>query len=154
MQKTTILHHNTRNIFETYECITIFTEHYKNIISMKENMYPPIFLYGKVGAGKTAFVKHALSLMGADISGFSSPTFVLIAEYYSCENKFFHIDLYRIDNKEDILLYEIDEHIKQGVVFVEWAEKMPSNDYASSCYSIYIDILDEKSRDITIEFSH
>ena len=81
-----------------------------------------ILLRGELGAGKTAFVRglaEGLGLAGDDVS---SPTFTLIQEYRG-PLPLFHVDLYRISSVEadDLGLEELNE---QGVVAIEWAEKL------------------------------
>jgi tRNA threonylcarbamoyladenosine biosynthesis protein TsaE len=81
-----------------------------------------VLLRGELGAGKTAFVRgvaEGLELTDAEVS---SPTFTLIQEYRGAV-PLFHVDLYRISSAEadDLGLDEMNE---QGVVAIEWSEKL------------------------------
>jgi len=81
-----------------------------------------ILLRGELGAGKTAFVRGLAEGLGLAGDEVSSPTFTLIQEYRG-PLPLFHVDLYRISSGEadDLGLEELNE---QGVVAIEWAEKL------------------------------
>jgi tRNA threonylcarbamoyladenosine biosynthesis protein TsaE len=80
-------------------------------------------IVGDLGAGKTQFAKgFAVGLGITDVV--SSPTFVLMAEYEG-RLPLFHIDLYRLDDAADALAGGLlDERQAEGVVLVEWAERL------------------------------
>jgi tRNA threonylcarbamoyladenosine biosynthesis protein TsaE len=80
-------------------------------------------LIGDLGAGKTQFAKgFAVGLGITDTV--SSPTFVLMAEYEG-RLPLFHLDLYRLDDAADALAGGLlDERQAEGVVLVEWGERL------------------------------
>jgi tRNA threonylcarbamoyladenosine biosynthesis protein TsaE len=80
-------------------------------------------LVGDLGAGKTQFAKgFAVGLGITDIV--TSPTFVLMTEYVG-RLRLFHLDLYRLDDAADALAGGLlDERQLEGVVLVEWAERL------------------------------
>ena len=80
-------------------------------------------LVGELGAGKTQFAKGFAVGLGID-DVVSSPTFVLMAEYDG-RLPMFHLDLYRIADAADALAGGLlDERQLDGVVLVEWAERL------------------------------
>lgn len=80
-------------------------------------------LVGDLGAGKTQFAKgFAVGLGITDTV--NSPTFVLMAEYQG-RLPLFHLDMYRLDDAADALAGGLlDERQAEGVVLVEWAERL------------------------------
>ena len=83
-----------------------------------------IFLYGGLGAGKTAFVRGLARGLGASPDDVSSPTFTLIQEYRA-RIDVYHVDLYRLDPREVDDL-GLDELLSAGgIVAIEWAERWP-----------------------------
>ena len=80
-------------------------------------------LVGDLGAGKTQFAKGFAVGLGID-GVVSSPTFVLMTEYEG-RLPMFHLDLYRIEDAADALAGGLlDERQLEGVVLVEWAERL------------------------------
>ena len=84
-----------------------------------------IFLEGDLGAGKTTFVKGFMKGMEFQ-EVVNSPTFSLIELIELDTHYVFHVDLYRINRKNE--LYELDLHEetdldKPSVHLIEWPEK-------------------------------
>ncbi len=80
-------------------------------------------LVGDLGSGKTRFVKGvALGLGVPDENLVTSPTFVLM-NLYRGRATLAHFDLYRLD-RVDLPSLGFYDVLDQGVVVVEWAEKV------------------------------
>ena len=81
-------------------------------------------LYGKMGAGKTTFIKAICESLGVDDT-VTSPTFAIVNEYESdkLEYPIYHFDFYRIKKLEEVydMGYE-DYFYGGGVCFIEWPE--------------------------------
>ena len=102
---------------------------------------------GELGAGKTAFVRGLATGLGAPEDEVSSPTFTLIQEYHG-RVPFLHADLYRISGAEAEDL-GLDELGSDGVVAIEWAEKLARR--PSGAVEVRIEDLGGDRRRITIE---
>jgi tRNA threonylcarbamoyladenosine biosynthesis protein TsaE len=83
-----------------------------------------IGLSGDLGAGKTQFVKgFARGLRCSE--RVLSPTFALMNEHRGGSISLFHLDLYRLDTREQIRGAGLEEYLfrPQGVTIVEWIER-------------------------------
>ena len=99
--------------------------------SLGESLTEPaiFFLEGNLGAGKTVFAKGLICGLGqADPNDVPSPSFTLINEY-DLRLKAYHIDLYRLETREDLRSLDLEEIFAQpAVILVEWAEKLGDPD--------------------------
>ena len=83
-----------------------------------------IALYGPLGAGKTALVRGIAQGLGASPTAISSPTFVVIHEYYQGRLPLAHVDLYRIRTPRELESTGLIEYFSgQTVTAIEWADK-------------------------------
>ena len=80
--------------------------------------------YGKMGAGKTTFIKAVCECLGVEDT-VTSPTFAIVNEYQSTKVDYpiYHFDFYRIKNLDEVydMGYE-DYFYGGGVCFIEWPE--------------------------------
>lgn len=83
-----------------------------------------IALVGDLGAGKTQLVKGIAAGLGY-AKRVQSPTFALINEYLLPDLILYHLDLYRLETKQEILVAGLDEFLIQpnGITLVEWPER-------------------------------
>lgn len=83
-----------------------------------------IAFYGKMGAGKTTFIKAVCKELGV-IDRVTSPTFALINEYTTMPEKkpVYHFDFYRIKDISEVydLGYE-DYFYSANLCLIEWPE--------------------------------
>jgi tRNA threonylcarbamoyladenosine biosynthesis protein TsaE len=84
-----------------------------------------VLLYGDLGAGKTAFVRGLAEGLGVSPAEVSSPTFTLVQEYRGGRLTLFHVDLYRLNDPREIDDLGLDELAVEGVLAIEWADKLP-----------------------------
>lgn len=112
-----------------------------------------IIAYGDLGAGKTAFAKGLAK--GLNINQIvNSPTFNIMKVYQGDKLNFYHIDAYRLEDKNAVTEIGLDEAIgnKDGVCFVEWPQFISSYlNNGQVVYTIHITHLDNESRLISIK---
>ena len=95
--------------------------------------------YGKMGAGKTTFVKAICEELGVE-DVITSPTFAIVNEYgIGGEGRIFHFDFYRIKRLEEVYDMGYEDYFYSGALcFIEWPELIE-------------DILPEDAVRVTIE---
>lgn len=80
--------------------------------------------YGKMGAGKTTFIKGICECLDVE-DVITSPTFAIVNEYYSnkLQDSIYHFDFYRIKKLEEVydMGYE-DYFYSHRLCFLEWPE--------------------------------
>ena len=80
--------------------------------------------YGKMGAGKTTFIKAVCEELGvADV--INSPTFAIVNEYRSdtTGELIYHFDFYRIKKLEEVYDMGYEDYFYSGALcFIEWPE--------------------------------
>jgi tRNA threonylcarbamoyladenosine biosynthesis protein TsaE len=111
-----------------------------------------IALSGELGAGKTQFVKGLARGLGVS-TRVHSPTFTIVAEYGGGRLRLFHLDLYRLETRRQILSAGIEEYLQSdGVAVIEWAERMAEVWPGSADWKqVRIDTLNETDRKITYD---
>ena len=79
--------------------------------------------YGKMGAGKTTFVKALCEELGCD-DVIPSPTFAIVNEYTDGEQQpVYHFDFYRIKKLEEVYDMGYEEYFYSGALcLIEWPE--------------------------------
>lgn len=79
--------------------------------------------YGKMGAGKTTFIKAICECLGVtDV--INSPTFAIVNEYRSDSGELiYHFDFYRIKKLEEVYDMGYEDYFYSGALcFIEWPE--------------------------------
>ena len=97
---------------------------------------PPcaIYLYGDLGAGKTLFTRACVHALGFE--GYvKSPSYGLLESYRVSGLTVLHLDLYRIEDPEELEYLAIrDLYRDDAVLMVEWPDKgkghLPAPDLA------------------------
>lgn len=85
-----------------------------------------ICLSGELGTGKTHFTKAFAKGLGIT-EEITSPTFTIVNEYREGTIPFFHFDVYRINDIEELYDIGYEEYFfSEGICLVEWAEMIES----------------------------
>jgi tRNA threonylcarbamoyladenosine biosynthesis protein TsaE len=93
-------------------------------VNVKEKIKTNIVLIsGEMGVGKTTLIKEILLSMKVMVN-VSSPTFSIINEYITGQNKIvYHMDLYRIKNISEIEGIGLFEYLESGnLCIIEWGD--------------------------------
>lgn len=80
--------------------------------------------YGKMGAGKTTFIKAICEELGVE-EVITSPTFAIVNEYEIPDDgaSLYHFDFYRIKKLEEVYDMGYEDYFYSGsLCFIEWPE--------------------------------
>ncbi|MBQ8982636.1 MAG: tRNA (adenosine(37)-N6)-threonylcarbamoyltransferase complex ATPase subunit type 1 TsaE [Lachnospiraceae bacterium] len=84
-------------------------------------------LIGDLGVGKTVFSKGFGAGIGARDT-INSPTFTIVQVYEEGRLPFYHFDVYRIADEDELIEIGFDEMIDgNGVCLIEWADLIPNS---------------------------
>ena len=85
-------------------------------------------LSGTLGAGKTTLARGMLEGLGYG-EEVPSPTFAIIQQYDPPETRIpvAHVDLYRIEDPEEIPELGLEDILDIGAMIVEWPDRMPDH---------------------------
>jgi tRNA threonylcarbamoyladenosine biosynthesis protein TsaE len=110
-----------------------------------------IGVYGELGAGKTHLIKGIAAGCGAETEQVTSPTFVLVNEYYGRVDVY-HIDAYRLESVKEFEQLGFDELCyKRSVVLIEWADRVEQALEGLDLIRIFIEHKSSESRIIRLE---
>lgn len=87
-----------------------------------------ITFVGELGTGKTEFCRAIIHGLGY-LEDVPSPTFSLVQTYEPALDDLktlsvWHIDLYRLDQPEDVIELGIEDAFDDGVTLIEWPQRM------------------------------
>ena len=106
-----------------------------------------VLLSGELGAGKTVFAKGiAAGLDIDDVHQVCSPSYTLV-KIHQAKYPLYHVDLYRLGSESDIDELGWEDFLGQGVIVVEWAEKL---DFDLDAIRVKIEIVGDFQRKIKI----
>lgn len=108
--------------------------------------------YGKMGAGKTTFIKAVCEELGVtDV--INSPTFAIVNEYRSetAGELIYHFDFYRIKKIEEVYDMGYEDYFYSGALcFIEWPELiedlLPGN-----TVNVYIEEAEDGTRSVRFD---
>jgi len=106
---------------ESLETINTTAEQFINQIGERT-----VFAFnGKMGAGKTTFIKAICEVMGVKET-VNSPTFSIVNEYEAADGRIiYHFDCYRLNNIQEALDLGAEEYLYSGnLCFIEWSENI------------------------------
>ncbi len=107
--------------------------------------------YGKMGVGKTTFIKAVCEQLGVtDV--INSPTFAIVNEYLDeHEMPIYHFDFYRIKKEEEVFDIGFEDYVSSGnLCLMEWPELIESY-LPEETVKVWIEERDDSSRTITMD---
>ena len=105
------------------------TEKFANAIASLTKKHDLILLKGELGSGKTTFARSIINskYFANDLDHIvPSPTFSLLQTYEFNNRIIGHADLYRVQNKEEIAVLDLQNIVDEGSLIIEWPEVIDS----------------------------
>jgi tRNA threonylcarbamoyladenosine biosynthesis protein TsaE len=113
-----------------------------------------VLLVGPLGAGKTVLARGIARGLGID-ERLVSPTYTIISEYRTAGRLLHHVDLYRIEGREQLENLGLEDIMAgTGFVLVEWGEKIEpalSAPEAGGHLRVTLSLSADGGRDIIVE---
>ena len=105
-------------------------------------------LSGTLGAGKTSIARGLLATLGL-VGEAPSPSFAIVQPYAPPEvsQSVLHVDLYRIDNPDEIDELGLDEARGDSALLIEWPERAPGR--WPDALALALEILPDGTRRLT-----
>lgn len=108
--------------------------------------------YGKMGAGKTTFIKAICQELGVS-DAITSPTFAIVNEYRSDlqGELIYHFDFYRIKKLEEVYDMGYEDYFYSGALcFIEWPELIEEL-LPGDAVKVTIEEQEDQTRKVTTE---
>ena len=106
-------------------------------IAEQLNPEDTILFYGDLGSGKTYLVKRIVTSLGIK-ANVTSPSFSIVNQYEG-EHLIYHIDLYRIKNKQELINTGIEDILNsEAIIFIEWPQ-IVENELRWQHFRVYIE---------------
>ena len=120
------------------------------IAAMEDNTV--FAFYGKMGAGKTTFIKAICEELGVtDV--INSPTFAIVKEYRSDETSelIYHFDFYRIKKLYEVYDMGYEDYFYSGALcFIEWPE-LVEEVLPGDAVKVIIEEVEDGTREVRLE---
>ena len=120
------------------------------IAAMEDNTV--FAFYGKMGAGKTTFIKAICEELGVtDV--INSPTFAIVNEYRSDETGelIYHFDFYRIKKLYEVYDMGYEDYFYSGALcFIEWPE-LVEEVLPGDAVKVIIEEVEDGNRSVRLE---
>ena len=120
------------------------------IAAMEDNTV--FAFYGKMGAGKTTFIKAICEELGVtDV--INSPTFAIVNEYRSDETGelIYHFDFYRIKKLDEVYDMGYEDYFYSGALcFIEWPE-LVEEVLPGDAVKVTIEEMEDGTRSVRLE---
>lgn len=111
------------------ECVQRVAE----LIALKVQAEDVIALEGDLGSGKTTFARALIRSALADLThDVPSPTFAIQQSYDGGRIPIHHVDLYRVEDANELDELGLEDLLKTGTLIVEWPERLADGPTANT----------------------
>tara|TARA_Y100001960_G_scaffold330902_1_gene426287 strand:- start:473 stop:907 length:435 start_codon:yes stop_codon:yes gene_type:complete len=79
-------------------------------------------LLGPLGSGKSVIARTIILALGTKEKHIPSPTYTLVQAYDDTTTPIAHMDLYRLDDADEIFDLDIEYYLENGILLIEWPQ--------------------------------
>lgn len=98
------------------------TEDFAKALALKLKPGNVIRLLGPLGSGKSVIARTIIKALGTKEKHIPSPTYTLVQAYDDTTTPIAHMDLYRLDDADEIFDLDIEYYLENGILLVEWPQ--------------------------------
>ena len=98
------------------------TEDFAKSLALKLKPGNVIRLLGPLGSGKSVIARTIIKALGTKEKHIPSPTYTLVQAYDDTTTPIAHMDLYRLDDADEIFDLDIEYYLENGILLVEWPQ--------------------------------
>jgi tRNA threonylcarbamoyl adenosine modification protein YjeE len=106
-------------------------------------------LLGTLGSGKSVIARTIIKELGTKEKHIPSPTYTLVQAYNDTTIPIAHMDLYRLEEADEVFDLDIEYYLENGILLIEWPQiadiHLPKN-----CITIEFEESEENSNSRTI----
>jgi len=107
-----------------------------------------VALIGELGSGKTTLVKSIAAAWGY-ARGANSPTFALANEYETPRGTIYHMDMYRLSDKE-LSAFPLEDYWGLGLCLIEWSDRVRDR-LPAETIEIHLKVQNETTRTLSVK---
>lgn len=91
-------------------------------LANKLNIGDVVKLIGPLGSGKSVIARTIIKELGTKETHIPSPTYTLVQTYDDTRFPIAHMDLYRLENSDEIFDLDLEHYLQNGILLIEWPE--------------------------------
>tara|TARA_Y100001960_G_scaffold63790_1_gene66919 strand:- start:2174 stop:2605 length:432 start_codon:yes stop_codon:yes gene_type:complete len=98
------------------------TEQFAKDLAKKLKAKNVIRLLGPLGSGKSVIARTIIKELGTQEKHIPSPTYTLVQAYEDTTIPVAHMDLYRLEEADEIFDLDIEYYLENGILLIEWPQ--------------------------------
>lgn len=98
------------------------TEDFAKTLASKLKAKDVVRLLGPLGSGKSVIARTIILALGTKEKHIPSPTYTLVQAYDDTTTPIAHMDLYRLDDADEIFDLDIEYYLEHGILLIEWPQ--------------------------------
>lgn len=98
------------------------TEQFAKNLADELKVKDVVRLLGPLGSGKSVIARTIIKHLGTKEKHIPSPTYTLVQAYEDTRIPVAHMDLYRLEEADEIFDLDIEYYLENGICLIEWPQ--------------------------------